>query len=134
MCYPPTDRFKYDQELRSIKQEDYPMIKQYASAIHDAFTKYCLCSNLKPQEQGRQEEDHFYRGLHPATKTELAKQGYDGQEATIRMITTIEESILRDHMDTKPSITFTKENTQRKEVDRKVKYCKNHGNCFHDTS
>ena len=96
--YPSCDRFRYDKELINIKQEDYYTINQYSLAIHQVFTKYCLCANLKPQEQTQREEEHFFRGLHAYTKTEMCKLNKQIKKSIINTIDSIEESLLRDHI------------------------------------
>lgn len=105
------DRFKYDRDLINIKQKDFNKIDEYSYAIHQAFTKYCPCANLKPNEQIQREEEYFYRGLHPSTKTEMYKLGKSSKEAILSTILPVEESLLRDHNNEQVEIqrTSTKE-------------------------
>ncbi|KAM0679958.1 hypothetical protein GINT2_001899 [Glugoides intestinalis] len=89
--YPAADRFKYDRDINNIKQEDFYRIDQYSLAIHQAFVKYCLCANLKPNEQTQRapssehpikyckKHGNYYHDTKDCRSLKQTKNKHDGQ-------------------------------------------------------
>ena len=154
--YPISDKTKYDAELLNMEQANYYRIEHYSVALHDVFNKYCLCASIKPAEQIQREEEYFTRGLHPITKAEMAGRGKTSKESIIAAISAIEESLMRNAkaFQDKPaeagadmprekiktiSSAYNNKNNRvptqalTRMEEKPVKYCKKHGNCFHDS-
>lgn len=130
--YPPQDRSKYELQLGNLRQEKYRLIKDYTSAVQEAFQKYCTCANLKEKEQGLRHEEFWYNGLHLQTQLEMTRLNYETKEEITQSIQQLETRLLgiQEDINYKEIRENKVEGHQRQ---ANTKFCRKHGNYFHST-
>ena len=81
--------------MKSIRQEDFTFIAEYAQQNTKTVAKFAICKSLKKEDKDARIEEVFIMNLHPDVEYEMSKMGESSMKGILHKISECEKIILR---------------------------------------